>query len=448
MSLLGEQMDKYLAKGKIGFHSPAHGGRANPRDLTELSGLDNLQYPAGVIKESQDFVADLFGAAKSFFLVNGASVGMHAALLALSMVRKPLLISRNVHKSVVSGLILSGLDVHWFEPEWVSEASIFGRFTEKNFPGSIEEINENYSALIITNPSYEGFYSDLKFIPQLEIPVIVDEAHGAHYRFSDQCPKPALQMGADIVVQSWHKTLGSLTQTGVLHVNRYSKIKAELIENNLRILQSTSPSYLLLESICQTAERLAESGNEIFTKTIELTRNINFAHFANDDPTKILFQINQFLAVPGSTPAAIPGPILESILFEEYGIALEAHTASSGLAFINYSNTHEDIEKLNRAYENITYSYSRLARNSGILNQPRFGTQLMSPRQAFYKQYASVSLEEAIGQVSHELYAPCPPGIPLLVPGQVITESNINIIKFANKFTDLISKKLNLEVIS
>ena len=403
--MINRAIERYLKKKPIAFHSPAHCGLEHPSDLSELTGLDDLQYPREVIKESQDFVAELFGAQKSFYLINGASVGIQAAILSVKK-DKPLLVSRNIHKSVISGLILSGHQVEWLETEWLEDWAIYSKFTL-----DAKKDLKNYSAFICTNPSYEGIYSKL---PELEIPVIVDEAHGAHYHFSDKLPKPALKCGADIVIQSWHKTLGSLTQTGVLHINKESKIPQEIIAANLRLLQTTSPSYLLLESLCSTAHKMKESGEELFKETINLANKINFPLLKNDDPLRAMFKI------PG-----LNGKNLDD-LFEEEGVALESHSTKAALAFINIGNKREDIENLNEVYKKIK-AHSITENSIKNPNKAIFGEQKLNIRDAYFHKSKIVKSDEAIGKVCQELYAPCPPGIAVLVPGQIITKENLQI---------------------
>lgn len=408
------------------FHSPAHCGTMAARDLSELSGLDDLQYPSTVIKDSQAFVADLFGAARSFYLVNGASSGLHAAILALKNLasKKAVLLARNVHKSVLAAVIFAGLEIEWLEPEWLDDWAVYSSFALDPV-----EINNNYAAVVLTNPSYEGFYSQL---PKLEIPVIVDEAHGAHYHFSDVLPKPALECGADVVVQSWHKTLGSLTQTGVLHVAKNSKLDADLIADNLRLLNTTSPSYLLLESLCSVAHTMKERGKEIFSRAIALAAKIDFAHCANHDPLRILFKLSD-----------LPGKRLDDC-FEERGIALESYSSKAALAFVNYALGEASITKLNKVYAELSGSLAlaglQAQKENGCLIdegftaplKPVFAKQVLRPSDAFYlseNDSLMLPVSDSVGCIAAELYAPCPPGIPLLVPGQIITAENLSLVK-------------------
>ena len=375
---LSEKIDEQLKKDFTSFHSPAHVGKLNPRDLTELDGLDDLQNPQEVLKYSQEQVARIFGAAQSYFLVGAATLGMQAACMALKIylnknkITQPVLVARNVHKSVVAGIIISGLKVEWFEPEWNHELG-----TYINFETSTEakyQVEQNYSALIVTNPTYEGFYSQLT---KFNIPVIVDEAHGAHYHFSEHLPKPGLEYGADIVVQSWHKTLGSLTQTGVVHSGRYSKIPHRYLENAVKLLQTTSPSYLLLESICKIAQLFEKKGKEIIANTIGLAAMIprEYLH-ANHDPTRLI----------------ILGEKLEDKLYE-LGINIEHANNNFGLAVVNPGNSIKDLHVLKEALQEIKPS-----KNFVNIPKPSFPLDGHDLREAFFNS-------------DGDLDAPCPPGI-------------------------------------
>jgi arginine/lysine/ornithine decarboxylase len=384
---LSKNIDAYLEKDFAKFHSPAHCGFLNIRDLSEIEGLDDLQNPRGVLKDYQNLTAAIFGAQSSFFLVNGASIGLQAACLSLKLFleerndQRPVLVARNIHKSVLSGIILAGLEISWLEPDWNTELGIYTRVQVQ------KEIENNYSALIITNPSYEGFYSE---IPKLGIPVIVDEAHGAHFKFSDNLPKPALEYGADIAVQSWHKTLGSLTQTGVLHQNKNSKIKREYIEASIKLLQTTSPSYILLESLCKLVEKYKEEGPKITQETINRSQQIKKYRVKNDDPYRCLLQ------VPG-----LSGQELDDYLFENR-ISIEQVHQASALAFINPGNTQADLDRLNQILSKIkSKNIPKKKFSKPLINKNSF-----KPRMNFFKEQKT------------QIEAPCPPGIIKNYPGE------------------------------
>lgn len=388
MSLLSGKINEHIEQGYIAFHSPAHAGKLNARDLTELDGLDDLQYPQEVLKDCQEQVAEIFGAKQSWFLVNGASVGMQAACLALRVYlnsindQRPVLVARNVHKSVLAGIILAGLDVEWFEPQWNAELGIFtciDRHCEE-----LATKQSNASAIIISNPSYEGFHTNLlslrEAVGDVAIPIIVDEAHGAHYQFSNQLPDTALEQGADIAVQSWHKTLGSLGQTGVLHQSKSSKIPSQYIADSLRLLQTTSPSYLLLESLTEVAELYSKEGQGIVEETIRISKNIQLPRYPNNDPYRLI--------IPG------PGHLIEELLAQQK-ILIEAAYENFALLFINPGNDQADITRLNscaKAINELCNEYQ-----GRVVEKP----QSLKPG----------LLREVFLQGETEIKAPCPPGI-------------------------------------
>ncbi len=384
---LSQSIDSYLEEGFSQFHSPAHCGYLNPRDLSEVEGLDDLQNSQGVLKEAQESCAELFGAKQSFFLVNGASIGMQVSCLALKLHLeekkdpRPVLVARNIHKSTMAGIILAGLKIQWLEANWNEELGIYTRVeVTKN-------IEKEFSALIITNPSYEGFFSQ---IPKLKIPLIVDEAHGAHYNFSDRLPPTALQYGADLSVQSWHKTLGSLTQTGVLHISKDSKIRIKFIEDSLKLIQTTSPSYILLESLTKVCEKYTNKGEEIISKTLAKANSLDSFRITNDDPLRYIIKV-----------AGIKGQELDDYLVEKK-ISCEEVLNSSVLAFINPGNTEEDIEKLKNALS----SLEKKETTKTLYPKPQIQEKSFDPRKAFFEDQDT------------DLVAPCPPGIIKRAPGE------------------------------
>lgn len=401
MSILSKAIDEYLANQYLGFHTPSHSGLLNPRDLSELDGLDNLQYPNSVLLESQKKAAELFGAAQSFFLLNGASIGLQAAILALAKHifsnPLPVLVSRNVHKSVLAGIIIAGLEVEWLEPIWDEGLGVYARINFENYDFS------KYSALIITNPSYEGFYSQ---IPELDIPIIVDEAHGAHYIFSDLLPRSALESGADIVIQSWHKCLGTYTQTGVAHISKRSKIPALFFEEALRLLQTTSPSYLFLENLSLAVEFFSENGSKVFEEAVSRVLVLSDRVVKNDDPLRVILKGN--------------GLNIEQELLARK-IVVESAYSNFALLFVNFTHDELAIKKLSLGLD---FDFGR---SSPIL-KPIWGDSVLGMREAFFEKSKLVDKELALNKISAELYAPCPPGIPILVPGQLITESSLRYL--------------------
>ena len=394
---LSEKIDEYLANKYSRFHSPAHCGYLDARDLSEVEGLDDLQNPEAVLKDLQEDIARLFGARESFILTNGASQGLQASCLALKLYleekkdSRQVLLARNVHKSVIAGVILAGLEIDWFEPYWNEE---LGAYTSIDNEALKQKQLENYAALIITNPSYEGFYSDIKELSTSNMAdtiLIVDEAHAAHYYFSEELPRPALEYGADLVIQSWHKTLGSLTQTGILHSGARSRIPAEFIKAALNLLQTTSPSYLLLESVAKVFYKYYQEGNSIINNLVSKAKELKQYRIKNSDPTRYLIK------APGYS-----GQELYNYLLEQK-ISVEEVLENVVLAFINPGNSDEDIEKLQLTLSKLEQRKNCTEKKTSA---PKLLRQIKKPREAFFR-------EQDISIV-----APCPPGIAARIPGQ------------------------------
>lgn len=415
---LRKRIDFYLSNKPYHFHSPVHSGALNPRDLSELTGLDSLNEAAGILKEIQDFIAGVFGARSSYLLVNGASLGNQTAVLALKQylchrkIKKPILISPNSHKSLIAALILFDLDFDFLERNEDLENL------------DIKYLEKKYSALFLTNPSYEGIYFK---IPKLSIPVLVDEAHGAHYYFTDLLPEGALRSGADIAVQSWHKCLGSLGQTGVLHLSKESPISPEFIKQSLGLLQTSSPSYLLLESLSDTALWVERDAKKIFTEHISRSRDLGFEYF--NDPSRAIFRFNSLDDKP------IPGPIIEDLMETRFNIALEASFYEYALAFISYRVGDLEIEKLKSANDELKkYFLSKKLEDifrENSLNYFEYESLKITKN---LKRYRISNSHKAFLEKSEMLLAPCPPGIPLRVPGFKLTEDIITAIKWREIF--------------
>ena len=238
-------------------------------DLTETPLTDDLHEPEGAILEAQELAAELFGAKKTFFLVNGTTCANEAMIISSVYKNEKILVARNCHKSVLMGLIISGAEPIYIEPQ---KSSLFNTFGSVS-PESVEEAFKKHSgikACILTSPTYYGITSDLKSIAEIchknNALLLVDEAHGSHLAFSDKLPLSAIQSGADMAAQSIHKTLGSMTQTSMLHVNNgdFARVDAAL-----KIVQSTSPSYILMASLDGARHNMAVNGKELIENMVE-----------------------------------------------------------------------------------------------------------------------------------------------------------------------------------
>lgn len=400
----------------------------------EFRGLGKL-YPAeGPVARAQELMSELFGAGRSFFLINGSTVGNLALALTVAKENKKLIIERNCHRSVISGITLTGANPLWVVPERLDKWGIWGSVKPSEIERHLEE-NPDASAVWITNPTYEGVVSDIEAIAAIckkrDVMLIVDEAHGCLWKFSDKLPKPALECGADAVVHSLHKTGGSFSQSSVLHIGKNSRINVEELETNLSMLQSTSPSYTLLASLDAARAYLSsEYGQQRIEETLKTTESVRKTLdriqgvrclSENVDPTKIYIKVD-----------GLGGKRLQHILEHEYNIEIEAATDEGILALSNIGNTANELFYFCECLESIVKSnYSDITYLENTKSMPfHIPAMVCTPRKAYMSEKEEVSPEQGVGRVSAEIIAVCPPGIPVLVPGELITESHL---PFLNK---------------
>ncbi|MGI8502338.1 MAG: aminotransferase class I/II-fold pyridoxal phosphate-dependent enzyme, partial [Hassallia sp.] len=281
-----DALKAHAAHPHAAFYTPGHkrGVGISPRltdllgeavfraDLTELSELDNLFVPQGVIQQAQLLAAEAFGASQTWFLVNGSTCGIEAAILATCGMGDKIILPRNVHSSVVAGLILSGAMPIFVNPEYDLVLDIAHSITPASVQAALKQ-HPDAKAVMIVYPTYYGVCGDVEAIASLvhqyNIPLLVDEAHGAHFAFHHQLPIPALAAGADLSVQSIHKTLGAMTQASMLHI-RGNRVNSDRLNKALQLVQSTSPSYILLASLDAARQQMALHGKELMSRTLQL----------------------------------------------------------------------------------------------------------------------------------------------------------------------------------
>lgn len=407
-------------------------------DLTEVTGLDDLHQPSGVIRESQELMAALYGAKRSFFLINGTTCGNEAMLLSCLREGEKVLVPRNVHKSVLEGIILTGAQPVYLTPEWMEEEGMYGGVLCRTVEHTLK-MHPDCKAVFLVNPTYYGICSELGQIAKVchenNALLLVDEAHGGHLYFSDCLPGGALAQGADMCVQSFHKVTGALTQSSVLHIGT-GRVDERRVERALKLVQSTSPSYLLMASLDAARYELAVNGEEMVNRALRLAQTVKKAVrsvpgiICMDDGIAGRFGVQ---GIDGTRLVLrsdfCSGYELKRRLKEEHQIELELADERNVLAIITYANTPEEIRQL---VEGLTAAAQKADgfRHSNIhVSRPPEAEMAMSPREAYFSDTKTVSWEEARGEIAGELIAPYPPGIPLVYPGERLTDAVWNAVE-------------------
>lgn len=438
----GEGISQPLADlfGKVVFRA----------DLTELADLDNLFAPQGVIQEAQQLAAAAFGASQTWFLVNGSTCGIEAAILATCGTGDKIILPRNVHSSAIAGLILSGAIPIFLNPEYDPVLDIAHSITPKAVESALQQ-HPDAKAVLTVYPTYYGVCGNLSAIAnithQYNIPLLVDEAHGAHFAFHPELPTPALAAGADLTVQSIHKVLGAMTQASMLHIQG-NRIDCDRISKALQLVQSTSPSYLLLASLDAARQQMALHGKMLMSRTLQL---------ANEAKTRIsqisglsVLQIPGYQDGLGGSPGfaaldetrltvtvsglGLTGFEADEILDEKFAVTAEFASLQHLTFIISLGNTPADIEQLVQSFTTLAKEYRRtnLTLKSDLW-QDVFTTQChplhFSPREAFFAVSEILPLIQTNQRTCAEIVCPYPPGIPLLMPGEVITEPVLNYLQ-------------------
>lgn len=409
-------------------------------DLTETEITDDLHCPAGAIKEAQELAAELWGADHTFFLVNGSTCGNQAMLMSAAGPGQKVLVDANSHRSVNSALILSGAEPVYIMPEYESDWGMSGGIN----PAEAEKmfaLHPDLKAMIVTSPNYYGIVSDIAALAEIchrhDALLLVDEAHGTHCTFSDQLPGSALGCGADMCVQSLHKTGGALTQSSLLHV-RGSRADTNLIRKNLHIVQSSSPSYILLNSIDTARRDLALHGRDMMRKALELAdmarKKINAVRGLRCAGRELvgnasIFDIDETRLVISASRLGIAGYDLKAMLFEEYNVEVEMADMRNIIAIVSYANTFEDIAMLVSALESIAENHQDGTPLPSAAEPPGRFQCAMSPRDAYFAVPEIIPWDDAAGRISAEMLDIAPPGIPLIRPGEIITAELLDYLR-------------------
>lgn len=421
-------------------------------DLPELPELDNLFAPQGVIQAAQELAAAAFGAEQTWFLANGSTCGVMAAIAATCQPGDQILLPRNVHRSAIAGLILAGAMPIWVEPEYDPKLDLVHSLAPQRVAAALEQFPA-IRAVLMVYPTYHGICGDVAAIAKLAhaqgIPLLVDEAHGPHFRFHPDLPTPALQAGADLSVQSIHKVLAALSQAAMLHVQG-DRLCRERLSQTLQLLQSTSPSYLLLASLDAARQQMALQGQELLQPTLELADRARSA-IACIPGLKVL-EPDQAGLTPGFVALdrtrltvilqdlGLSGFAADAFLHQTLGVTAELPGPQHLTFIISLGNRDADITQLIQGLQCLRQLQEQDDGLGPVGDHcPHFAAGLpplapislpaLSPRQAFFAIARPLPISQALGRISAELISPYPPGIPILLPGEVITPEAVEFLQ-------------------
>lgn len=478
-----QQLISYGESDVYPFHMPGHKRRVLPFpnpytiDITEIDGFDNLHHAEGLIREAEERAAKLYGADRSYYLVNGSTCGLLAAICAAARRGDKVLAARNCHKAVYHAISMQGLSVEFLYPA-ITRGDLQGQITAAQVEEALTK-HPDIAVVILTSPTYEGIVSDVAAIAACchahGAALIVDEAHGAHFGFGAGFPENAVRLGADAVIMSLHKTLPSFTQTALLHCNG-TRIDPGRVARYLGVYETSSPSYLFMAGMDACIDLIREQGAELFA---EYRRRLDAFYRDTADLAQLHVMRREDLCKEEAYDwddskliiyaGAMGGEALHQELLGHYHLQMEMVSADYVLGMTSLMDTDEGMRRLVTALHEIDEKNGRLdaalretAEENGRLNAAlretdekngrlnaaeagftarmyRENPRRMQIYQALDLPYREVSLDEAVGKMAADYVYLYPPGIPLIVPGEVITEEFIRHIRECRE------RKLNVE---
>jgi arginine decarboxylase len=450
---LFDAVKKHVKSDITPFHVPGHkhgeglqelrdflGEMVFKIDLNAMADIDDYCNPISSIRESEELIADAFGAENGYMLLNGTTSGIHAMFLSTCHPGDKIILPRNAHKSTISGLILSGAIPVYVNTDYDYDYGISTTVSTESIKSAFDKEPHAVASFII-NPSYYGFTPDLKSIIRTShrngAVVLVDEAHGCHMAFHDDFPLTAMEAGADLAAASTHKTSGSLTQSSIL-LHRGNMVSNDVLKHSLNLIRSTSGSYILMTSIDVARKQLALYGEELLGKSLELVR------FARTEINQIdglrsfgkemihkheaIFDFDETKLTINVHDIGYTGFEIEKKLRDEYKIQVELADLNNIMAIIGIGDTEENINKLINALKDIATNKRKKVKPR-TFQVPEMPELIVGPRDAFYSKKKSVLLENSVGEISGESVMAYPPGIPIVCPGERITKDIIDYIK-------------------
>ncbi|MFM9278358.1 aminotransferase class I/II-fold pyridoxal phosphate-dependent enzyme [Paenibacillus jiagnxiensis] len=449
-------LKKHADSNPIQFHIPGHkkgmgtdrefrefiGDNALSIDLINIAPLDDLHQPTGVIEQSQILAADAFGADYTYFSVQGTSGAIMTMILSVCSPGDKIIVPRNIHKSIMSAIIFSGAKPVFVSPARDENLGIDHGITTSSVRRALERHPDAKGVLVI-NPTYFGVCANLKEIVDLahsfDVPVLVDEAHGVLIHFHPDLPMSAMQAGADMAATSVHKLGGSMTQSSVLNLNtKNGYVNPQRVQTIISMLTTTSTSYILLASLDTSRRNLALNGHQMAQHAIDLAQfargEINkipgLYCFGDDilggeatfdyDPTKVTIHVRHL---------GITGYETENWLREHYNIEVELSDMYNILCLITPGDTQESVQTLLKALKELSSQYYMDGQaHELIVKIPEIPQLSLIPRDAFYADTEVIPFKESAGRIIAEFIYVYPPGIPILLPGEVISQENIDYI--------------------
>ena len=422
----GMLVDDSVETGEVSVLADAYG-----IDITEIVGYDNLYEAEGMLKDAMERAAKVYGAEETFFLVNGSTVGILSAITAVTKRGERILVARNCHKAVFHAIELRELQVVYLHPEYVSDWDMPGTICVEEVKDQLEKYPD-CKAVVITSPTYEGLVSDVEAIAELVhekgIPLIVDEAHGAHLVFDERFPKSALACGADVVIQSMHKTLPSFTQTALIHMKK-GYVDTARIKEYIGYYQTSSPSYLFMAGMDYCIGQIEEKGSRLwdsffvmreeFLEKMAMLKYIRILQ--GNDPCKLV------ISVKGTS---LSGNELQKILLKKYHIQFEMAAETYVLGIVTMCDTKEGFDRLAEALLEIDAELSHVNTNEVPFTANTFPEDIVyTLAEVKEKETEEIPLEKSVGKVCASYVNLYPPGIPLFLPGEKIAEEHIALIE-------------------
>ncbi|HHY81147.1 MAG TPA: aminotransferase class V-fold PLP-dependent enzyme [Clostridiales bacterium] len=450
-----EALDEFRKKRVVPFDVPGHKrGRGNPElaellgekcismDVNSMKPLDNLCHPVSVIRQAEELAAEAFGAAHAFLMVGGTTSAVQSMILSVVKQGEKIILPRNIHRSVIGALVLCGAIPVYVNPDGNDRLGIPLGMRRADVEKAIRE-NPDAKAVLVNNPTYYGVCSDLKAIVRLahenNMLCLADEAHGTHFYFGENLPVSAMAAGADMAAVSMHKSGGSLTQSSMLLAG--PAVQEGYVRQVINLTQTTSGSYLLLSSLDISRRNLALRGKEAFAQVVRL------AEYAREEINAIggyyafsrelcngdsIYDFDVTKLSIHTLDIGLAGIEVYDLLRDEYDIQIEFGDLGNILAYISIGDRYREIERLVSALSELRRRYSRS--KAGLMRQEYIEPDVVvSPQAAFYADKESLPLRDAVGRVCSEFVMSYPPGIPVLAPGERVTEEIVEHIVYAKE---------------